>query len=120
MSGYNQVELENIARLEKENALLKEQIRVADVAFQGLHEASGGYPGIAAKDAEIAKLKASFQQSTEARTGWLNEFDGYKLQILELRQRLSEARIFIECIGTTGVERTDIILRAQRWLEKTP
>jgi len=72
------------------------------------------------KDAEIAKLKASFQQSTEARTGWLNEFDGYKLQILELRQRLSEARHLMQYIGTTGANRGEVIQSAIKWLEKTP
>jgi hypothetical protein len=70
--------------------------------------------------AEIAKLKASFQQSGEARTGWLNEFDGYKLQILELRQRLSSARFLVEQIVSTPVHSSDVLRAAKLWLEKTP
>ena len=75
---------------------------------------------IAEKAAELTKLKASFLQSTEARTGWLNEFDGYKLKILELTQRLSEARYFIERISTSEFIRQPIVEAAQKWLEKTP
>ena len=65
------------------------------------------------KDKEIAQLKKSFQMSQDARKEWLNEFDGYK-------QRIAEARRLIEHIGTVGVERTDIIFAAEKWLEGTP
>jgi hypothetical protein len=67
----------------------------------------------------IATLEAGFQQSQEARTGWLNEFDGYKLKILELTQRLSEARHLIQLLNDG---RDDGMLKrsVKLWLEKTP
>jgi hypothetical protein len=91
--SYNQLELEKIAALEK---------RVADL------------------EQENSKLKAAWQQSDGARKGWLNEFDGYKLQILTLTQRLSEARTLIERIGTVAVGNGNIIRSAEIWLKKTP
>lgn len=38
----------------------------------------------------------------------------------ELRDQLKEASVLIEKIGTTGVERTDIILKAEQWLKDQP
>lgn len=68
----------------------------------------------------IATLEASFQQSAESRSGWLNEFDGYKLKILELTQRLSEARVLIDLIDDNGIADTDHKRAALLWLEKAP
>jgi len=69
---------------------------------------------------EIARLKASFQLSGEARTGWLNEFDGYKLQILNLTQRLTQARALIELIDDDGRNDSNWKRTANIWLEKIP
>jgi|GEM_PF-4169821 hypothetical protein len=71
----------------------------------------------AEKDAKIAKLKESFLQSQDARQGWLREFDGYKKTILLQQQRLAEAMFIIERIGTTDVERPEVIRAAQNWMK---
>lgn len=72
----------------------------------------------AEKDKKIAELQESFAMSQAARKEWMAVFDGYKLTILQQQQRLSEARVFIEKIGEMD-GRADIILAAQKWMEKS-
>lgn len=43
-----------------------------------------------------------------------------RTQNQELISQLKEASVLIEKIGTTGVERTDIILKAEQWLKNQP
>ncbi len=65
------------------------------------------------KDAEIAKLKKTWEHSQEGNRAWLAEFDHYKA-------RLAAARRVIQFIGTVRSGDGDVIRAAEEWLRGRP
>lgn len=71
-----QQHLEAIAEI----TLLKEQIQVADKAYQALFDACGGWPGILAKDKRIAALKSLMEEAVKTLSLYINVPEATKLK----------------------------------------
>lgn len=86
------------------------------------------------KDKRIAVLERILKEQSAQRDGnWCDKMGCCKVcdgeiphghrdncDLWKHEQRLTEARRIIERIGTTGVERTEIIQAAEKWLEGKP
>lgn len=74
--------------------------------------------------AEARQLKQEADNQCQRKLHQYREACGdiikLRTQNQELRDQLKEASLLIEKIGTTGVERTDIILKAEQWLKNQP